>query len=158
MLQLLRKRNETKATPGSKDRKISHKFNELADNVAYLQLFIRGGCSLRSPGRQRSFSGCCSPVRSGNVLFNFRRLAIFKTCQRRTCLGFYAVELSWIFASVFLFLHESAAALRGNRKDAPPLSNCLRTHCVTVGLPACLYVYFPNFILLCLACLYFVNF
>lgn len=79
-------------------------------------------------------------MRYGCVLFNFRWLEIFKACQLWICLGFYAVQLSWIFASVFLFLHESAAALRGNRKDALPLSNCLRTHCVTVGLPACLYV------------------
>lgn len=38
--------------PGHGLSKISHKFYEFADNVAYLQLFTSGGCSKRFSGSQ----------------------------------------------------------------------------------------------------------
>lgn len=47
-----------------------------------------------------------SAVCCGNALFNFRRVEIFKACQLRICLGFYAVELGTGFLlRMFLFLH-----------------------------------------------------
>lgn len=127
---------------GKGREKSPHKFNELADSVAYLQLFMSGGaCSLRSCSVQNR-----SVLLRGLLQFQAEMLCLISVELKYLKLvnsGFALVstQLSWglDFCCVcFCFSlrdreRESAAALRGNRKDAPPLPNCFRTHCVTVS-------------------------